>query len=74
MAYENESGPDLASKSFPGSEQNSNQKKCIYVGNAAWAHVRAARCLLTKPEVTGGQCYNITDDTPLQSLNASLLN
>ena len=41
----------------------------LYVGNAAWAHVLAAKFILTKPEVIGGQCYNITDDTPVQSLN-----
>ena len=41
----------------------------LYVGNAAWAHVLAAKCILTKPEVIGGQCYNITDDTPVQSCN-----
>ena len=41
----------------------------LYVGNAAWAHVLAAKCILTKPEVIVGQCYNITDDTPVQSCN-----
>ena len=41
----------------------------LYVGNAAWAHVLAAKCILTKPEVISGKYYYITDDTPVQSIN-----
>ena len=76
MALYDENSPAFANrlKSFKNRstvlfDAGSTFMPFLYVGNAAWAHVPAAKCILTKPEVIGGQCYNITDDTPVQSLN-----
>ncbi|XP_078665491.1 3 beta-hydroxysteroid dehydrogenase type 7-like [Branchiostoma floridae x Branchiostoma belcheri] len=40
---------------------------CAYVGNYAWAHLLAARTLLTSPSNAGGEAFCITDDTPVQN-------
>ncbi|PAA83023.1 hypothetical protein BOX15_Mlig006182g1 [Macrostomum lignano] len=41
----------------------------VYVGNVAWAHVCAMRCLLdpSMRQQISGQAYLVTDDTPLNS-------
>ena len=79
MVLYGENGPAFANrlKSFKNRsavlfDAGSTFMPFLYVGNAAWAHVLAAKCILTKPEVIGGQCYNITDDTPVQSLNSMM--
>ncbi|KAI8497625.1 3 beta-hydroxysteroid dehydrogenase type 7 [Branchiostoma belcheri] len=40
---------------------------CAYVGNYAWAHLLAAKTLLTSPSNAGGEAFCITDDTPVQN-------
>ncbi|CAH1231272.1 HSD3B1 [Branchiostoma lanceolatum] len=48
----------------------------VYVGNAAWAHVLAAREIRRQPDVIGGQTYFVSDDTPVtdySSFHAELL-
>ena len=37
-----------------------------YVGNMAWAHIKAYEALQREPEV-GGRAYFITDDTPIKN-------
>lgn len=36
-----------------------------YVGNMAWAHIKALSALKEKPNACSGRAYFITDDTPL---------
>lgn len=39
----------------------------MYVGNAAWAHVRAAQSLLDSSERVGGRAFFVGDNTPVES-------
>ncbi|XP_078681081.1 3 beta-hydroxysteroid dehydrogenase type 7-like [Branchiostoma floridae x Branchiostoma belcheri] len=48
----------------------------VYVGNAAWAHVLAAREIRQQPDAVGGQTYFVSDDTRVtdySSFHAELL-
>lgn len=36
-----------------------------YVGNVAWAHIKAVRSLDSLPHSCGGKAYFVTDDTPV---------